>query len=213
MSQELTSFGPIVRTGMLAGTTSISPLAAIIKKFKPGFFQMLNPRVCSHIALSVMWDPCYAPIIVDASRKWGCAARIPECPAGTLLGIEATWPRCRWFPLHEYELRSRLGPHYVFIVQPHNVFSRSVDEINQFLWSYVGKPYELEVFLQMYGVENSDPQNKRAYCSEIGLELLDFIGAPHEASWKWGIPPIDMQLHYEATKETLWKCYTGNWCD
>lgn len=211
-SDPQTSFGPIVRPGMIMGTSSLSPLSALIKKFKPGIFQMFNQNVCSHIALSVVWDPRYAACIALAAGKWGCVPRIPDVPAGTLLGIEATWPRCRWFKLDHYQMKKTTRPHYVFVTQPLNL-ARSTDEINKFLWSYAGKPYEIGVFLQPSGVPSSDPKNKKAYCSEIAHDLLEFIDSPHEAAWKFGVPPIDVQLHFDANNETLWKCYTGNWYD
>jgi len=208
----MTSFGPIVRPGMIMGTTNLSPLSMLIKKFKPGPFQMFNQNVCSHIALSVLWSPEYAKCIVNAAKAWGCAPRIPDVPAGSLLGIEATWPRCRWFRLDHYAMARTSKPHYVFVTQPLNR-ARSVDEINRFIWSYAGKPYELAVFLQPYGIPSSDTKDKTAYCSEIAHELLNFTNTTHEAAWQYGVPPIDIQLHFEACHETLWKCYTGNWYD
>jgi len=200
-----------VRPGMIAGTTDLGPLAVMIKSMKPGPLRMFDQDVASHTLETAIWYTRYRDILDANEKAYKCKIATPNVPDGTLVGIEATFPRARWRRLDDYLLRRSARKHYVYVADPGNPRLRSDNEINQFLWAFVGKKYELSVFLRNYGAQNFDPNDNETYCSEQGHRLMDFLGTPHPESWQYGLPPVDQQLEFTAMKRVVWKCYPKDW--
>lgn len=200
------------RPGLICGTTDNGPIAMLIKRSKPGFLKMFSPDVTSHIALTVRWRDEYRDIIDANELKYDCEINYPDVQSGDLCLVEATWPRCRIVPLRHYRFeRSVMAKHYVFVANPIDRRAVSDAEKDAFILSYVGKPYQLGIFGQMYGASGSDPKNKKAYCSEIADNYLDFIDSKVPENWKWGVPPVDIHLECAARGWIRWKCYKKNW--
>jgi len=200
------------RAGLICGTTDcLSPIAAIIKHRKPGPLKMFSPDVASHIVLTIRWDARFADILKINAARYDCRIDIPEVSNGTLLGLEATVPRCRWTVLDRYRFERTPLLHYVFVACPAAATPKSEDAISTFLLGYVGRPYQYGIFTQMEGAPGNDPLNRASYCSEIGFEYLMYVGATTDPEWGIAIPPVDIQLHSELERWVRWRCYKPWW--
>lgn len=198
---------PIDRVGLIAGTTSNSPLGMLIKSRTCGPLRMFSRDVTSHIVCTARWRDRYMDILDNNDMRYGCVNQRPDVRDGELVLVEATFPRCRILPVSHYSMTRKAGPHYVFIADPS---PNGVDEekINQLLFGFVGRRYELSVFAQMYGAPNLDPKDKREYCSEVGAHMLASEGAHYPLGWlRGGVKPFDIQVHADSYWQSRYRCY------
>lgn len=176
---------------ILGARNTLSPLSMAIGKAEAEYGGMIGRRARMISTHSL----CVAEVTKKALSLFPKLEN--DYKVGDLVGIEATYPKCRVVDLSHYE-NSDMRNHYCYAA---NIPGSSSYErhINDFLWSLVGKKYELKVFVKMIFAPWMKLSAHDWYCSETvyGRILVqkNYI-APLE--WKQGVTPWDIQRHCEA---------------
>jgi hypothetical protein len=143
---------------------------------------MFSPHVASHII-------CVMP---DWLRP------------GELIGIEMTPPRIR--RVNPSQL-SR-GEHIVFSANPLMPLSQSAFGKLRTVYD-ASVYYDFPGLLAFMGFGRQDPD--KMYCSELGAAMLDAGKYPCPPEWRDGVSPWDMQRHFEATGNIVYRSYKKWW--
>lgn len=181
-----------IRIGTILGTrNTFAPLAWGIGKAQAEYGGMIGRRA-RMISTHSLCAAQYTQTIFDHYPEHRNGLAI-----GQFVGIEATWPKCRIVPFSKYE-HSDLMNHYCYVANVPGS-EKFKNEINDFLWQVVGRPYELKVFLKMLFAPWMKLRPGDWYCSEVVYGRFKVQrNYDHPPEWVQGVTPWDIQRHSEA---------------
>jgi len=195
----------------IIGTTrTLSVLSALIRKCEAGIGKMFSPHVASHI------------IVVGPNWFSG----------NGITGFEMTWPRIKTrsldplspppaapAPSPQIDVRTPRGgvqsfaEHIVFIARAADWTRSLTADTNattylRQVWETRTR-YDVKALLEKLGIGNDD--DKRMCCSELGREIWKRISIGYPPEWDQGLSPWDMQRHFEATNQIVYRSYKEFW--
>jgi len=174
-----------LRPGCIVGTTSFSVLGTIIRWREAGIGKVFSPHVASHIAV------------------------IRSVGVGQVTGYEMTVPHIRKVEWGMYD-HGLSGNHIVFVAMPGLSIDGQRDAMKFLDSEYARKrPYDGKSLFEAIGIGNDDP--KKSNCAELGRDTLRSAGYHYPLEWDQGVEPWEMQRHFEATKEIIWRSYKKFW--